>query len=228
MCQININNISRSIQNYNKLMLNFISSANTTVSAQANTYYGTHLWLTGEQTSSGLILNTSFNQISELQLFLSPLNLTHNSTNHFLIKSIVPMADRTNLDKYSITESNVPKNQSLSNIRIAKVQYINPASFIVNVKVSNPGTFTLVYSQNYDPGWEIKNTGHMSAKHIIVNNFMNAWIISFSQSGNFSIHIFFKSENLVDYYGYVSVASSLVLTAFYMAISMRRKNKKVS
>lgn len=226
--QINIYNISRSIQNYNRLMLDFTSSTNTTVSAQANTYYGAHLWLTGEKTGSGLILNTSFNQISELQLFLGPANTTYNSSSYFLIKSIVPVTDRTNLNKYSVAESNVPKNQWLSGIKIKGVQYENPTSIIVNVHVSNPSTFTLVYSQNYDPGWEIENTSYMSAKHILVNNFMNAWVISFKESGNFSIHIFFKSENIVHYYGYLSIASSLVLATSYIAISLRRKNKKAS
>ena len=138
------------------------------------------------------------------------------------------MTNRTNLNRYSISESNVPKNQSLSGIKIKGVQYASPTSLIVNVNVSNASTFTLVYSQNYDPGWEIKNTSYMSAKHILVNNFMNAWVISFKESGNFSIHIFFKSENLIHYYGYLSIASSLVLAASYIAISLRRKNKNAS
>ena len=174
--QINIYNISRSIQNYDKLILDFISSTNTTISAQANTYYGTHLWLTGEKTADGLILNTSYNEISELSLFLGPVNTTYNSSSYFLVKSIVPVADRTNLEKYSITDYNVTKNQSLSEIKIKEIQYSNPASFIVNVNVLKPDIFTLVYSQDYNPGWEIKNTSYMSAKHIVVNNFMSAWV----------------------------------------------------
>ena len=225
--QINIDNISQNLQYYNKLMLDFISNPNTTISLQANTYQNAHLWLTGEKTSSGLIFNTSINEISELQLFLGPFNLTHNSTNHFLIKSIVPISDRMNPDKYSITEANVTSNQTLSDVIIAGVQYLNPTSIVVNIDVSNPSTFTLVYSQNYNNGWKIENTSFMLATHIIVNDYMNAWVISFTHAGNFSIHIIFNSETALHYYGYLSISSLIVLTSIYMAILIRRKNIEV-
>ena len=224
--QINIYNISRSIQNYDKLMLTFVSSANTTVSAQANTYKGTHLWFTGEKTADGLILNTSYNEISELQLFLGPVNTTYNSSSYFMIKGIIPASYRMNPDKYSITDASVNNNQSLSGIKIAEVRYVNPTYIIVNIDVSNPSTFTLVFSQNYDTGWQINNTTFMSARHIIVNNFMNAWVISLTHSGNFSIYIIFSSENAIHYYGYLSLSSLVVLASSYVAILMRKKNKK--
>ena len=209
-------------------MLNFTDSKNTTVSIQANTYYGTHLWLTGEKTVNGLIINTSYNEISQLSLFLGPVNTTYNSSNYFLIKSMVPEVERANMDRYSITKSKVPKNQSLLDIKIEKVQYINPTFYIVNVNVLKPSTFTLVYSQNYALGWEIKNTSYMSVRHIVVNNFSNAWIISFANSGNFSIHIFFKSEHLIDYYGYLSIASSIILVVSYITVSIKRKIREGS
>jgi hypothetical protein len=207
-------------------MLTFVSSANTTVSVQANTYKGTHLWFTGEKTADGLILNTSYNEISELQLFLGPVNTTYNSSSYFMIKGIIPASYRMNPDKYSITDASVNNNQSLSGIKIAEVRYVNPTYIIVNIDVSNPSTFTLVFSQNYDTGWEINNTTFMSARHIIVNNFMNAWVISLTHSGNFSIYIIFSSENTIHYYGYLSLSSMVVLASSYVAILMRRKNKK--
>ena len=221
--EIKIYNISRSIEDYNKLMLDFISSPNTTVTVQANTYQNTHLWLTGESTGGGLILNTSYNEISELQLFLGPANTTNNSFNYFLIKGIVPISERMNPEKYSIAESIVPENQSLSDIKIVNIQYNNPTSIVVNVDVSSPSTFTLVFSQNYNSNWKIRGTSGANADHIIVNNFMNAWVISFSHAGNFSIHLIFESSKVINYFAYLSISSSVLLVVTCVAMSIRRK-----
>ena len=222
--EINICNISKSIQNYNHLDISFVSTPNTIVSAQANTYSNTHLWLTGTQTNNGLILNTSYNEISQLQLFLGPVNTTYNSSNHFQIESIIPSTlEKANLEKFSVTNATVPNNQSLSNIRITKVQYNNPTSITVQVEVLTASTFTLVFGQDYNNAWEIKSEAFISTEHIVVNGFMNAWVISFNHPGNYTIHINFDSEKVIYYYGYISILSSLIIMSAYIAISIRKK-----
>lgn len=222
--QINIYNISKDIQNYNKIRIDFNSTENTTISVQANTYYNTHLWLTGIKTSNGLIVNTSYNEISELELFLEPSNTTYNSSNHFLIKGIVPETlEIQNMKKFSITNAAVPENQSLSNVKIMNIQYNNPTSITMFVNVSSPSNFTLVFSQDYNPNWEISGTGFILVKHIIVNSYMNAWVISFTHAGNFTINITFNEEKIINYYGYISILSSVLITSAYIAISIRKK-----
>ncbi|MGC8609030.1 MAG: hypothetical protein ACP5UV_04060 [Thermoplasmata archaeon] len=224
--QINIININRNIQNYNRLILNFTSSPNTTISVQANTFYGTHLWLTGERTADGLMLNTSYCAINELELFMGPDNTTYNSLNHFTIRSIIPMGPNISIHRYSITDAKVPTNQSLSNIKMMSVQYVNPTSIIVSIHVFSPGTFTLVFSQNYDPRWIIENVSDIAADHIIVDSFMNAWLISFSHAGNYTIHLNFKAGNAMRYFGYISVLSSILVASIYAITLLKKKNKK--
>jgi hypothetical protein len=222
--EINILNISKSIENYNHLDINISSTPNTTVSAQANTYSNTHLWLTGIQANNSLILNTSYSEISQLELFLGPSNTTYNSSSHFQIESIVPSTLETdNLKKFSITNATVPSNQSLSSIRITKVQYNNPTSITVKVEVLSPSTFTLVFGETYNSNWEVRSENFLLTQHIMVNGFMNAWVISFTHAGNYTIHINFDGQKIIYYYGYISILSVIIIASVYIAISIRKR-----
>lgn len=222
--EINIYNISKNIQNYNKIRIDFNSTENTAISVQANTYYNTHLCLTGIKTSNELIVNTSYNEISELELFLGPSNTTYNSSNHFLIKSIVPVTlEKLNMKNFSLTNVAIPEKQSLSNVKIINIQYNNPTSITVHVNVASPSNFTLTFSQDYNPNWYISGTGFVLDNHILVNDYMNAWVISFKHAGNFTINITFKEEKIINYYGYISILSSSLIISTYIAISIRKK-----
>lgn len=225
--QININNINRSIENYDLLRLDVNSSINTTISVQANTYQNSHLWLTGEKIGNSLIVNTSNNEIRELELFLAPVNTTHNSSNYFMLKSIVPIFYGLNPSKYSITGSCVTKNQTLDYIKIKEIKYVNPTFIIANIEVLKNSSFTLVFSQNYNSGWELKNTSFIFATHVVVNNYMNAWVIKATRSGNYSIQIIFSKQTTVNQYGYISISSIILFASVYAVIVIRKRDKKV-
>jgi len=222
--QLNIYNISKTIENYNHILLNFTANKNVTITAQANTVSNEHLWLTSEYTKNGLILNTSYSDIDELQLFLGPNNTKQNSNNHFLITGLTPFTKMFNATKFVITDSSVSSNQSLSNIKIKNIDFLNPTNIKVNIEVNKTGNFTMVLGQNYNQNWCIKNTSYMKVKHILVNSFMNAWLLSFSKTGNFTIHIIFKLQKLLQYSGYFSVCSILLLIGIYMELIYRKSH----
>jgi len=220
--QLNIYNISKSIEYYNHILLNFTANKNVTITAQANTVSNEHLWLTSEYTNNGLILNTSYNDIYELQLFLGPNNTKQNSNNHFLITGLTPFTKMFNATKFAITDSLVSSNQSLSDIKINNIDYLNPTNINVNIEVNKARNFTLVLGQNYNNNWGIKNTSYMNVKHILVNSFMNAWLLSFSKTGNFTIHMIFKSQKSLQYSAYFSVGSIFLLIGIYVELIYRK------
>ena len=127
-----------------------------------------------------------------------------------------------NASKYAITNYSVPDNQSLSNIKISSIKYLNPTNIKIDIKVIKSDSFTLVFGQNYNHNWYIENTSYMKVKHILVNNFMNAWIISFSSSGNFTIHIIFTAQKPLQHSAYFSLASTILLVAIYIELLYKK------
>jgi hypothetical protein len=118
------------------------------------------------------------------------------------------LADSADID---VAYAYFPGNQKKANRQGATFKMLSPANY--EVQIDNASTpFVLVFTDTYDPGWEIYIKGdnnNLNTIHFIANSFANAWCIN--KTGDLTITLEYVPQRLYDFELKVSFLTLVIL-----------------
>jgi len=230
-----INHLHINSNQYNYLIFNYSTNDNN-ITIEINRYTNESMILQQIKTSNGFEAPLpSGVMIRNITFFWFPLD-SANSDYNIYITSIIPklvdyypypvLIEQHLITNLTFTDANISPNQNISEVSILNTDYRNPTSIELEVGVSGPTNFTLVLSTNYDSNWIINNQNGVKSHHIVVNGYMNAWILTFTKPGNYVISISYKEQILTYDLQLVSLLSTIVISAFFLIYFYSKGVKK--
>ena len=232
---MNINNLHINTNQYNYIAINYSTNDNN-LTFEINRYTNNPEILPQIKTQNGVVIPLPPEvTVRYITFYWFPMNPYVSSNNSIYLTSVAPklvfyypypiLSDSHLITNLTFTNANISLNQNISRINILMVDYQSPTSISLKVTISAPTNFTLVLSNNYDPNWILNSQNALISRHIVVNGFMNAWILTYTKPGNYTILITYKEQNLSYDLQLVSLLSTIFFSSYFSFYSYRKRSK---
>ena len=91
-----------------------------------------------------------------------------------------------------------------------------------SLDISGNGRY-LVMSERYDPGWTLTVDRVAQKEHIVVNGFMNAWVVDINDTRPLDAELDFGPQILYYYGAAVSIAAVMAIISFILITKLRHR-----
>jgi len=163
----------------------------------------------------GLYLEEQFGELYIYKNTYWEPSLVYSTTN--------PIAVNENFSD-AITEISTNQSKLDANIKSSSsivYEKINPTEYIVHVNSSK--TFSLIFTETYDPGWAAYLGGNEVSNHFIANGFANGWYIN--STGNLVITLKFLPQTTYYYGAAISITTVISGSLILLVVSIKRSKK---
>jgi hypothetical protein len=101
---------------------------------------------------------------------------------------------------------------------------VSPVEYKVFLEKNNASTEMLVFSELYNPGWQLvgEEGDMLDNKHLLVNMYANGWL--FEKPGEQKFSIIFVPQIALNVGGLISISASILSFAYLGIITWRRKS----
>lgn len=103
--------------------------------------------------------------------------------------------------------------QSGENPNILEINYMDSASYLVQVQSDRPTEAFMFFGENYDESWEMKFDNIVIDEHQLANTYANAWFINVTK-GTHKIEIYWKLDSIYKGALWLSVLSTVLMMVF--------------
>jgi hypothetical protein len=232
-----LSNLNINTDQYNYLAFNYTTNDNN-LTVEINRYTPNPEILPQVRTQGGVVMPLPPGIVVKyITFFWFPISPSVNSNNSIFITSITPelvdfypypvLRDNNLAGNLVFTSANITQNQNISGLNILRTYYQNPTSISIEFNATTPTNFTLVLSNNFDQNWILRSESNLGSRHIVVDGFMNAWVLSVYKPGTYKIFMTYREQNVAYGLQLVSLTSVIAISLcyFYLTFTIKRHNR---
>lgn len=228
-----LSNLNINTNQYNYLGFNYTTNDNN-FTVEINRYTLSPEILPQVRTQGGVVMPLPPETVVKyITFFWFPVSPSIDSNNSIYITSITSelidsypypiLRDNNSVGNSVFTSANITQDQNISGLSILRTDYQNPTLISIEFNATTSTNFTLVLSNNFDQNWVLKSEDHLKSHHIIVNGFMNAWVLTVSKPGTYKISITYREQNVAYDLQLVSLTSVITISLCYLYLTFKRR-----
>ncbi|MEM3489931.1 MAG: hypothetical protein QXO75_09820, partial [Nitrososphaerota archaeon] len=229
---------------YNHILINATMFYNATMSFQVVNQTGVRSFVQSQAYKKGSLTHYSLDisgivgNISGLTIFLYPNNQSNGTKAESIVSNITPYFTLAQNNWYDyflrnptgtrgtavILNSSTFNDSSGGDYSITSIRYINPALQQLDVAVKTNSTFIIVLKDSYSVNWELQLNGTIIKEHVLVNGFMNGWLVSLPP-GKYNLRLKYVTQSKFyrqEFVSYISVSLYIVIWIFIILIKRER------
>ena len=227
------------------LMINITKFDGTNLNFQILNESGTPIGARYNTSQNGLGSTYIFNitntaaAISGIEIIISLQNAVSGSKGGALLSSITPFSilNKYNWYSYQLNSISIKKNAAViydytlsstlqnGTFNMTSTQYESPTLQQYKVSVYKNSTFVFVFKDEFSSGWVLMIDGKVDKNHVLVNGFMNGWIIT-TAPGNYTLKLIYEPQKKFEELVAIAFGTAIIYGAVLAYLRYGRKKKK--
>lgn len=177
--------------------------------------------------------------ISGIEIIISLQSTVSGSKGEALLSSITPfyILNKYNWYSYQLNNISIKKNAAViydytlstalqeGTFNVTSTQYESPTLQQYKVSVYKNSTFVFVFRDEFSSGWILTIDGKVDKNHVLVNGFMNGWIIT-TAPGNYTFKLIYEPQKKFEELVTITFGTAIVYGAVLAYLRYGRKKKK--